>query len=148
MQLTFKKKHLAFAMSPIRIANSLTDYGLAAQLKTALTGYEALLPDLSNSETSNDHEQVTITITPERFMQIYQHISNMPEGMTTIFAEDIMEDGEGFTGLKNQVLAGCVAQDADFLLIAESIQAIKDSHVTTFNQHISANLSFIQVLDI
>jgi len=133
-------------MTPIRIANSLNDYALVNQLKQALADY------------SNPEAVATIEITPQRLTAIYEYISNMPEGMTAVFAEQIMTTVEetvvedvtipAFTGLMAQIMAGVNNGDAECIQVAQAIQERRASHANVFQNHVNANLSFIANLNL
>jgi len=143
MQITFKKKHILFACTPLRLSNSLSDYHLVHQLKQAFATYPHPNNPLPEGEGQGEGDTLLqVTITPSRFIDIYKHVSAMPEGMTAAFSTEIMEY------LSPQVDAGIQAGDPDWVQVAVAIQDERQQHRNTFQAHTAANLNFLQTVDI
>jgi hypothetical protein len=135
MLITLKHLDIAFAMTPLREANSLSDLLIVTQLKAALASYKPTA-------------QASIEISKERLLDLYRRLSSLQEGYSNQYAESIMSDSEGYTGLQNQIMKGAMAGNEEFIWLAEQVTAWRQNFITMAAQEIQSNLDFLHNLPI
>lgn len=131
MIINLKKKDLAFAMTPVREDNSLSDFTLVQNIKVVLTDYQP-------------EDVVSVAISKERLFSIYQKISNLQEGYATPYSESITKGDAQYAGLNQQIAEKCALGDEEFIWLAQKVQAWRANYVKMAQEAIEANLSFIQ----
>jgi len=135
MQITLKHKDAAFAMTPLREANSLTDLALLQQLKEGLENYEPTA-------------LVTIQIEKEKMYDLYTRMSGLREGHSAGFADSIMTSDGDYKSLFIQISEGAMAGNEDFIWLAQKVTEWRTNFEIMGQQDIDANLSFLQNLPI
>jgi hypothetical protein len=135
MKITLKHRDAAFAMTPLREANSLTDLVLLKQLKDGLEEY-------------TPSALVTIEIEKEKMFELYTRMSGLREGHSARFADSIMTSDGAYKSLIDQITAGAMAGNEDFIWLAQKVTEWRTNFEIMGQQDIDANLSFLQNLPI
>jgi|688.fasta_scaffold914707_2 hypothetical protein len=135
MKITLKHRDAAFAMTPLREANSLTDLVLLKQLKDGLENYAA-------------SALVTIEIEKEKMFELYTRMSGLREGHSARFADSIMTSDGAYKSLFEQISEGAMAGNEDFIWLAQKVTEWRTNFEIMGQQDIDANLSFLQNLPI
>jgi hypothetical protein len=135
MKITLKHRDAAFAMTPLREANSLTDLVLLKQLKDGLEEY-------------TPSALVTIEIEKEKMFELYTRMSGLREGHSARFADSIMTSDGAYKSLFEQISEGAMAGNEDFIWLAQKVTEWRTNFEIMGQQDIDANLSFLQNLPI
>jgi hypothetical protein len=142
MKITLKQRDAAFAMTPLREANSLNDLELIAQLKAGLSDYKP-------------NGLVTIEITKEKMFDLYTKMSRLQEGHSAGFAESIMTSEGDYKSLLEQIIEGATIEaylgeevEKPFTWLAEKVTEWRTNFELMGQQDIQANLQFLESLPI
>jgi hypothetical protein len=135
MKITLSKRNAAFAMSPIREGDKLSDVAIVRQLKEQLADYQPDAP-------------IQIEIPATRFFQLYQAMSSLREIHSAEIADSIMAGSETVPPLAAQIQAAVLAGDEEAIWLAEQITQWQTTFYRLREEDIQNNLNWLNQIEL